>query len=226
MISTANRLLALLAGPGAAAWIARGRAGAAGSSPVPGTTFADEFAAVARWLGKAELGLTDAVRAELTGDGVSLPPGLTVDELGRIVMLAALPEAEQEVLASDCFRRGDSRERAAVLRALPLLPAPRRFTTLAASACRTHVQPVFEAICCENPYPASFFTDAAFHQMILKALFLDVALDRVVGLGARTTPELHRMVHDYAAERRSAGRSVPSDIESHFPAGEPAQRPS
>lgn len=223
MNPTAHHLLALLDGR-AAAWVARVRAVAEGSGPVPGSAFLDELAAASRRLGKAEIALTDAERTELEGAGLSLPPGLTLDELGRIAMLAALPEAEQEAIASECFHRGDARERRAVLRALPLLPAPSRFVALAASACRTHILPVFEAICCENPYPASFFTDATFHQMILKALFLDVALDRVLGLGERKTPELHRMVHDYAAERRAAGRSVPSDIDHHFRAGGSAQR--
>jgi hypothetical protein len=214
MSSTTDRLLALLDGPDAAAWIARVKG-------LTAATFASEFATVTRRLGKAELGFCDADRADLARAGITLPPGLTVDELGRIILLLALPEAEQEERASDCFRRGDPREQRAVLRALPLLPSPARFLALAASACRTHIVPVFEAICCESTYPAAFFPDVTFHQMILKALFVGVALDRVVGLGARSNPELHRMVHDYAAERRAAGRSVPSDIESHFPAQSP-----
>ena len=48
--------------------------------------------------------------------------------------------------------------------------------------------------------------------MVLKALFVGVAVDRIVGLDGRLTPELARMAADYASERRAAGRSVPSDI--------------
>jgi hypothetical protein len=217
MTPTATRLFALLASlddPAAAAWALHVRDRVEGG--LAPAAFADAFAAAARRLGKAELTLTEA-------DGVPLPPGLTRDELGRLAMLAALPEADQVALASDCFSRGDTRERRAVLRALPLLPAPARFVDLAASACRTHVVPVFEAICCESPYPASFFPDATFDQMVIKALFLGVALGRVVGLAARTTPELQRMAHGYASERRAAGRSVPADIDRHFGAGAPAE---
>jgi hypothetical protein len=220
----ARSLLAWLEEQGAAAWVARVRPDAEGLLAVRGSAFLSEFAAASRRVGKAEITLTDLDRAAFEHTGVIVPPGLTLDEVARIAMLAALPEAEQEATARECFDRGDTRERTAVLRALPLLPDPSRFVALAASSCRTHVLPVFEAICCENPYPASFFTDATFHQMILKALFLDVALDRVVGVGARRTPELHRMVYDYAAERSAAGRSVPSDIDRHFGAGAPAQR--
>ena len=39
-----------------------------------------------------------------------------------------------------------------------------------------------------------------------------VAVGRILGLEARITPELQRMVADYASERRAAGRSVPDDI--------------
>lgn len=226
MTSNSQPLLTWLEGQGAAAWVARLRPDADGLMPVRGSALLDEFAAASRRLGKAEITLTDADRAAFEREGLSLPPDLTLDEVGRMALLAAVPEAEQVAVAGACFDRGDARERRAVLRALPLLPAPSRFVSLAASACRTHVLPVFEAICCENPYPSSFFSDATFHQMILKALFLDVALDRVLGFGARKTPELHRMVHDYAAERSAAGRSVPSDIDRHFGANAPAQRPS
>jgi len=49
--------------------------------------------------------------------------------------------------------------------------------------------------------------------MVLKALFNDVALARIVGLKGRLNPEMARMASDYAAERRAAGRSVPADID-------------
>ena len=74
------------------------------------------------------------------------------------------------------------------------------------------VTPIFEAIACENPFPSLYFSDESFNQMVLKAVFVGVSLERVVGLRARVTPELSRMAEDYAAERRAAGRTVPSDL--------------
>ena len=44
-----------------------------------------------------------------------------------------------------------------------------------------------------------------FNQMVLKALFTDVRLERIVGLDGRLTPELSRMAAAYASERRAAG---------------------
>ena len=143
--------------------------------------------------------------------------GWTLDELARASLLAravgALPPSAADELVSECFLRGDSRERQAVLRTLPLLPEPRRFLSLAIEACRSSVQPVFEAISCENPYPARHFPQPAFNQMVLKAVFTGVALGRIAGLESRLDRDLARMAADYAQERRAAGRSVPPDLD-------------
>jgi hypothetical protein len=100
-----------------------------------------------------------------------------------------------------------------VLRCLALLPAPDRFVPLAVEACRSSIQPLFEAVACENPYPAAYFPEASFNQMVLKALFIGVALPRIRGLKGRVTGELRRMAADYASERRAAARPVPPDID-------------
>jgi len=179
--------------------------------------FADSFTTAARRLGKAPLDLTAREAEALAAAGMTWPVSRwTVDEVGRVVLLvAAAGELDTERLASlveECYQSGDNRERQAVLKALPLLPDSERLIAVGVDACRTNIQPLFEAIACENPYPASRFSDLNFNQMVLKALFLGVAVDRIVGLDGRLTPELARMAADYASERRAAGRSVPSDI--------------
>jgi len=148
-------------------------------------------------------------------------PGLsferwTADDAARAVLLlsaAGALSAEGFVdAATACYERGDSREQQSWLRAVSLLPGAERFLWLAIDACRTNIVPQFEAIACENPYPAKFFPERNFNQLVLKALFNNIALVRVTGLASRLNPELSRMASDYAAERRAAGRTVPSDI--------------
>jgi hypothetical protein len=153
---------------------------------------------------------------ELTRLGVTVPPIHMLDELVRIAMLSIaavhLSEPACRSLLQVCYENGDTRERRAILRALPLLPYGDRVLPMALEACRSHIQSIFEAIACENPYPAIHFPDLYFSQMVLKVLFTETALSRIVGLESRITPELMRMAKDYASERRAAGRGMPPDI--------------
>jgi hypothetical protein len=143
------------------------------------------------------------------------PAGWGVDELGRTLLLQAalearLPEAHA-ALVNELFVTGDLRERQAVLRALPHLPAPERFINVGIEAVRNNAISVIEAIACENPYPARHFPEEAFNQLVLKCFFCEISLARLQGLAGRVTPELRRMVEAYASERRAAGRPVPPD---------------
>jgi hypothetical protein len=197
-------------------WRPKGRLGDEISGPggFDRSRFLAKYAAATRKLGTAVTTEIDerVARAGLTWLFEKAP----VDELGRIgllVLAAKLLSPGQMVdLCEDCFRHGDNGERRAVLRSLSLLPSPKELTSLGAQACRSHVQTVFEALAGENPFPAAYFDDLAFNQMVLKALFTGVKLERIVGLDERRTPELARMAADYAAERRAAGRTVPEDI--------------
>jgi hypothetical protein len=180
-------------------------------------TFRESFVTATRKLGSAAVHLTAEENTELKGLGIIWLLCGTLDELGRIWMLISaathVPDDTFETLVLNCYEQGDVRERRAVLRALPLLPKGERFVAIAIDACRSSIQPMFEAVACENPYPAAHFPEPSFNQMVLKALFTGVALNRVIGLDARVTPDLTRMAKDYASERRAAGRSVPADLE-------------
>src|SRR5207249_4870284 len=74
-----------------------------------------------------------------------------------------------------------------------ILPRCERFLSTAIDACRTNIIPLFEAIACENPYPARYFPELNFNQMVLKCMFNPIALRRIVGLQSRLNPELSRM---------------------------------
>jgi hypothetical protein len=187
----------------ASPWIARALrdAGEPGTSP---SAFLADLAGAGRRLGRAP------VAVETYGEW-----GL--DEVGRGALLLRRLEAigadQRTALASEVFYRGEVRERQALLRILAHAPEPAAFLEIALEACRTSVEPVFRAIACDNPYPAAHFTDAAFNQMVLKAVFVGAPVARVIGLEARATSELGRMATDYAAERRAAHRVVPADVD-------------
>jgi hypothetical protein len=215
---TADALLALVRAQGSAAvqdWLTG--AIATTRAPVDRSGFAAAFALAARQAGRAAPAPTPAAVARLGAAGVTWPiRPWGLDGLTRAALLlhaaSGLSPGELETLVEECFLRGDTRERQAVLRTLALLPDPARFVPLGVEACRTSVQPVFEAIACENPFPARHFPESSFNQMVLKAIFIEVPVGRILGLDGRITPELRRMAADYASERRAAGRSVPEDV--------------
>jgi hypothetical protein len=137
-------------------------------------------------------------------------------DLARLVLLrdlaATMAANDFEETALACFTNGDAGEQRSWCRGVSLLPSPERFLPTVIDTCRTNILPLFESIACENPYPASFFPELNFNQMVLKAMFNSVALARIVRLSERRNPELSRMSTDYAAERTAAGRAVPADI--------------
>ncbi|HED66324.1 MAG TPA: hypothetical protein ENJ09_12320 [Planctomycetes bacterium] len=136
----------------------------------------------------------------------------------RVTILLAWPAldaaaGENAVGAlEELFRYADEGEQRALYRALALLEDPGRFRDRAAEGCRTNILGVFEADVLDTPYPARHFDDVAFHQAVLKSLFLGAPLWRLYGLDSRLSPELARMALDYTDERRSAGRDVPPEV--------------
>lgn len=178
----------------------------------------DAYARAALHVGRGSLPLSDTTLRDLR----AAAPGVgferwTVDDAARALILIGRhrhgrpgrPFVDDAVA---CFEEGDAREQQSWLRALMLWPEAEYFLTCAIDACRSNIVPVFESLACENAYPARYFPDRNFNQMVLKALFNSIALSRVVGLGSRLNPELSRMAGDYADERSAAGRTVPGDI--------------
>jgi hypothetical protein len=218
----ARELLAVLHAyaPETAAWLDAGLAQAApAGGPLARGVFFGLYAGAGRRL-RAAAGpapeLSPAERTRLVAVGVERPEAWSLADVARAALLlracAAVPHGEHVAIATEAFRKGDSAERAALLRSLPLLPSPERFVELAVEACRTHVLDVFAAIACDNPFPARHFPQLNFNQLVIKTLFVELPLARVVGWRDRVNPELVRMASDYEAERRAAGRVVPSDI--------------
>ena len=188
------------AAPGGAAWFAAQR------------ELAPAFAAAGRKLGTAPIGERDA--AAITAAGLRWPV-TGADECGRaaLVLREIAARADHVALVGQVLRRGEVGERRAVLRTLAALPEPTRFVELAIDAAhRSNIESVFAALACDNDF-VRLLPEAAFNQLVLKALFVGVPVARIAGLAERTTPELVRMVDAYASERRAAGRSVPADAE-------------
>jgi hypothetical protein len=203
------------AGNGAADWFRENLA----SDDLAGSTvrFRAVFAGVQRRLGDFVLELRPDDISRLQQAGLVEPARWRLDTFARAALLIRalqlLPAGQHAGFVRAVYLRGDFSEQVTVLKVLMLLPDPGRFVATAVDACRTNVRDVFEAIACENRYPATYFPEPNFNQLVVKAFFIGIAVSRIAGLEQRKTPELRRMAEDYASERRAAGRSVPADLD-------------
>jgi len=178
--------------------------------------FFTAFSAVPRYLGKQNLQLTseDLAAAQEAIPGWN-PGNWSVDQAGRTLLVLALPhnDAEGYVPTLDkLFSSADMGELVALYQSLPLLPHPELHRQRAAEGIRSNMSNVFQAIALRNPYPADYLDNAAWNQMVLKAVFVGSPLHLIWGLDRRANPELAKMLTDYAHERWAAKRPVTPEL--------------
>jgi hypothetical protein len=193
--------------PAASDWLDRALLSA--SAPL-GMSFRAALASAPRRLGDA--GCQQAGESPL---GPAARSHWTLIDVTRLALLLRalelVPEAEHETTVLKLFEAGELGEQVSLLRTLGALPQPERFLQTGLQACRTNAIDVFEALVCDNHYPAAHFPELGFNQAVQKAIFLEVSVRRIEGLEGRISPELKRMSADYASERSAAGRPVPQD---------------
>lgn len=186
------------------------------SADVNVRVFFAAFSAVPRYTGKENLELTnsDLQAADRMRRGW-YPGDWSVDQAARTLLVLALPQEDmQKYLRSldQIFTTADVGELVALYQSLPLLPYPEQLRKRAAEGVRSNMTSVFNAVALHNPYPADYFDNIAWNQMILKALFVGSPLYLIQGLDRRANPELARMLIDYARERLAAKRSVSPEL--------------
>ena len=136
-------------------------------------------------------------------------------DAGRIILLITAIEHDPdqtEAIFRAYFKMGDEAEHIALIRSLMIFAPAQFLTELALDAGRTNSLELLSALTQDNPYPAAFYSESEFNQMVLKGLFLGLAIERISGISQRSNPDLTRMGENYVIERENAVRSVPVDI--------------
>ena len=80
---------------------------------------------------------------------------------------------------------------------------------------RTNSSELFSFMAHTRQYPKSFFTEAEYNQMVLKALFVDISVQKIIGIKERKNTKLNTMINDYIEERELANRSLPIGVEEY-----------
>lgn len=167
-------------------------------------------------MGGAPVLLSQTEMATLGSEAAVAPQRWALDELGRAVLLLSAMDVmtpeQQERTVVELFRKGELRQQQALARVLGYLPDPGRFVGVAADAIRSNALSLLEIMVGGNAFPAMHLPELTFNQMVVKALFNDISLQHLPGLGRRCTSELVRMVRAMVSERTAAGRPVPADV--------------
>lgn len=139
----------------------------------------------------------------------------TVADAGRalLVLRSVLTDAPQaQTIIQTYFQQGDESEVAVITRILILFTNGESLKPYAHEVGRTNSKPLFAALAQYNPYPAKYYSNHEFNQLVLKALFMGIGIAPVIGLLQRANAELSQMCEDYIKERVAANRTIPSDI--------------
>ncbi len=143
-------------------------------------------------------------------------PGFTVDgwdqfRLARVILLLVLAEQEKAVFLDTLFallNTADLREQVAIYSAYSLLPHPEELVESAVDGLRSNIVDIFDSITLGNPFSAAHFSDDAWNQMVLKAIFITRPLYRIRGIETRDNEALTEAISDLAHERWAAGRAI------------------
>ena len=136
-------------------------------------------------------------------------------QTARSYLLLLLPQQDEGAyLASldKLFETAEMDEQVSLYGALPLLAYPEALVQRAREGTRTNMTTVFDAIALQNPYPADYLPEAAWNQMVLKAVFMQRPLYKIYGADERANAELAQMLLDFAHERWAAGRKVTPEL--------------
>lgn len=139
----------------------------------------------------------------------------TAADAARLILLISAIDCDPEhteMLITSYYKMGDESEHIALVRGLIFFAPGDYLTELALNAGRTNSLKLLAALTLDNPYPACFYSEQAFNQMVLKDLFLGLTIERIEGIEQRANPDLARMCESYVVEREEAGRPVPVDI--------------
>jgi len=141
--------------------------------------------------------------------------GWSFVRLSRVWLLSCLDDTDKEAYLrhiETLFDTAEMNELVALYSALPILAYAEQWLFRATDAVRSNMGVVFDALALNNPYPRYHFSELAWNQLVLKAIFNDKATHYIVGLEERNNEKLVLTLSDFAHERWAAGRVVAPQV--------------
>lgn len=173
------------------------------------------FSQASRFFKKESLNVSEAEKAEAeTLVSGFMPAHWNLLQTARTILMLSFPQEKEKWFPAinQLFETGDMHEQQALYSALPLMPFQEELLPRAIDGCRTNMTLIFDAIALNNPYPAKYFPEANWNQMVLKSIFMQRPLYRIQKLDERRNLALADIASDFAHERWAAGRSVMPEL--------------
>ena len=166
-------------------------------------TLALRFAGLPRRVGRTMLGI-DPATADPDVDWNSF----RLCDLAAAGLFAARAPGDRGSLALRLYQQGDADERRMVLKAMTVSDLGEAAVELLGAAHRQNDRLIFEAAFADADLAARLLPDLDYHRALLKAAFIDLPLERMLGAERRASPLLSSMLLDFMSEREAAGRPV------------------
>lgn len=174
------------------------------------------FASVARYVTKKEVKLSESevlqfhsIFNEFNPDGENI---LSFIRLYFLQFLNDLEEEKYVTVINNIFDSADEGELESLYLMFCLLKFPEKIAFKFAEGVRTNMVSVFEKVALHNPYPVLYLSEESWNQMVTKCFFVDLDIEKIIGLKTRVNPKLKQMATDLVKERQAAGRKINEKI--------------
>jgi hypothetical protein len=174
------------------------------------------FVAAPRHLPKSTVVATEqqlhGLREQISGFSVE---GWSVSRLARVWLLCLFDAQDRTSYVHHIwtlFDTAEMNELVALYSALPVLSYPEEWLASASDAVRSNIGIVLDAIALRNPYPARYFSESAWNQLVMKVIFNDKPIHLIEGVERRANADLAAILRDFAQERWAAGRQVAPEV--------------
>ncbi|MGY6648584.1 EboA domain-containing protein [Wenyingzhuangia sp. IMCC45574] len=132
--------------------------------------------------------------------------------LCRVLIMQQLSTTSNNSILQLLITTASFKEQIDLYKSLFFLENAKELTFLMEDGIRTNATDVLEAIALNNPFGATFLTEDAWNQLVLKAIFTERPLYKIYGLNERKNEKLALILNDFIHERWSAGRDISPEV--------------
>ncbi len=130
--------------------------------------------------------------------------------LTRVWLLSLIQDQQEPYFTfiEKLFNYADMQELEALYSSLNIFEFPKIWIERCKEGIRSNIGLVQEAIMEQNKFPATYLSEEAWNQMVLKSFFTGKDIKKIYGLDKRNNIALQNSIVDYIYERDSAKREI------------------